>query len=54
MFIKVYTRNDVINAMNTYNTMHSFRKAAKQIGNSKSTIHVVELSFLHRNKKKTR
>ena len=39
MFIKVYTRNDVINAMNTYNTMHSFRKAAKHTGISKSTIH---------------
>ena len=39
MFIKLYTRNDVINAMNAYNTMQSFRKAAKQTGISKSTIH---------------
>ena len=30
MFIKIYTRNDDINAMNAYNTMQSFRKAAKQ------------------------
>ena len=36
MFIKVYTRNDVINKMNSYNTMKSFRKAAKQTGISKS------------------
>ena len=39
MFIKIYTRNDFINAMNAYNTMQSFRKAAKQTGISKSTIH---------------
>ena len=39
MFIKIYTRNDVINAMNAYNNMQSFRKAAKQSGISKSAIH---------------
>ena len=44
MFIKVYSRNDVINAMNTYNIMQSFRKAAKQTGISKSTIHGIVLS----------
>ena len=29
-----------IDMMNTYNTMQSFRKAAKQTGISKSTIHM--------------